>query len=58
MNDFTKEELEKIYGCIDLFSEDANSREEYYQPLLNKLQSMIDNYCEHDEHYSKRYCMG
>lgn len=44
MNDFTKEELEKIYGCIDLFTEGADSREEQYQPLLNKIQSMIDNY--------------
>lgn len=48
MNDFTKEDLKKIYGCVDLFTEGADSREEHYQPLLNKIQSMIDNYVEHE----------
>lgn len=48
MNDFTKEELEKcrdaIYSCM------GNSslwRKEENLSFLDKLQSLIDNYCEH-----------
>jgi|JI10StandDraft_1071094.scaffolds.fasta_scaffold55099_11 hypothetical protein len=42
MNDFTKEELEKIFYCVDITSHIQDDNE---QPLLDKLQSMIDNYC-------------
>ena len=46
MNDFTKEELEiiiKIYeygGPVGTYIEGMGH-------LINKIQSMIDNYCEH-----------
>jgi len=40
MNDFTKEELEML-------SHHDNMTEE----LHVKIQSMIDNYCEHEETY-------
>jgi hypothetical protein len=46
MNDFTKEELEEIafnLGEIRVWSETLESS----WPVLDKLQSMIDNYCEH-----------
>ena len=39
MNDFTKEELQIIWLSIA-----AN----YFPELKNKIQSIIDNYCEHE----------
>lgn len=45
MNDFTKEELENIYSCVSDLSHGALCDED--QELLDKIQSMIDNYCEH-----------
>lgn len=48
MNDFTKEELKKIHGllvfCCDEPFREPNSTFE----LRDKIQSMIDNYCEHE----------
>mgnify|MGYP001579063669 CR=1 FL=1 len=40
MNDFTKDELEEIKGSLhrDVFSSNT---------ISNKIQSLIDNYCEH-----------
>lgn len=38
MNEFTKEELKEILACV--CNIDGN--------VLNKIQSMIDNYCEHE----------
>ncbi len=40
MNDFTKEELEILWGACDQYSPAFG--------MLNKIQSMIDNYCEHE----------
>lgn len=43
MNDFTKEELNILRAALHeilFFSETPK--------LLNKIQSMIDNYCEHE----------
>ena len=42
MNDFTKEELEEIYDSIMCYTEPTND------DLLTKIQTMINNYCEHD----------
>ncbi len=47
MNDFTKEELETIYASVDIISVELDEFHEN-ERLLNKIQSMIDNYCEHD----------
>lgn len=48
MNDFTKEELRMILDDID---NDAITHRfgtpEFYRILRNKIQHMIDNYCEH-----------
>lgn len=42
MNDFTKEELEKLRSAITNY--------DYCDDKLHdKLQSLIDNYCEHQE---------
>ena len=46
MNDFTKEELEEIKKCIEWF--DENRVVGFHNQLCNKIQSMIDNYCEHE----------
>ena len=47
MNDFTKEELLEIYGLLAHHYWDP---EKCFNPkLLPKLESMIDNYCEHLE---------
>ncbi len=44
MNDFTKSELEDIFDC--LYYENKGSEEKYYEKLLDKIESMIDNYTE------------
>ena len=38
MNDFTKKELQEIYNGLD----------DYPEIIYLKLQSMIENYCEHE----------
>jgi len=43
MNDFTKEELEDIFEGLD----DCWRMQPENEIILNKLQSMIDNYCKH-----------
>lgn len=48
MNDFTKEELKDLLSCVK--SNKAyhiNHMEIIYPILMNKIQSLIDNYCEH-----------
>lgn len=47
MNDFTKEELEKICQFFNIAIEDFNEPDNTYE-LRDKIQSMIDNYCDHD----------
>jgi hypothetical protein len=47
MNDFTKEELEEIKYFI--FGNPKSNND-----LCLKIQSMIDNYCEHDWVHSYR----
>jgi hypothetical protein len=44
MNDFTKEELEYIKDYI--FNGAAGIRLDRHEHLKNKIQSMLDNYCE------------
>ncbi len=46
MNDFTKEELMELWENCDV--ERLQCGIDNYSVLMNKLQSMIDNYCEHD----------
>lgn len=49
MNDFTKEELMQICDAI-LYSDLLKLRIDRLIPIRNKIQSMIDNYCEHDSY--------
>ena len=52
MNDFTREELAVLKHSLN------TNVDGYKDPgLLNKLQSMIDNYCEH-EYVSPYYING
>lgn len=48
MNEFTKEELEIIAECVDADFYHTNWSKSMYEPLITKIQSMIDNYCEHE----------
>lgn len=48
MGEFTKEELMNISDAI-LYSELIESRGEVLSPIIDKIQSMIDKYCEHAE---------
>ena len=45
MNDFTKDELEYLYQAI---YERPNTITEKMDSMRDKIQSMIDNYCEHE----------
>ncbi len=47
MNDFTKEELERILEGISWWLDGDDAL--YSEKLINKIQAMIDSYCEHEE---------
>lgn len=47
MNDFTKEELKYLYEAAETEVKYFNDGHIGHSVLL-KLQSMIDNYCEHE----------
>ena len=44
MNDFTKEDLQYLHACI---YERPNSVTPEMNEMRDKLQSLVDNYCEH-----------
>lgn len=49
MNDFKKEELNQLMeACTNWFECPDEGIMEEAQNLVGKLQSMIDNYCEHE----------
>ena len=48
MNEFTKEELEELLWCCEGEMHDDHPVEDYKIRLHAKIQSMIDNYCEHE----------
>ena len=47
MNDFTKEELEKICQFFNIAIEDFKEPDSTYK-LRDKIQYMIDSYCDHE----------
>jgi hypothetical protein len=53
MNDFTKEELKHIKDM--LFGIKTNF--DYEDDVINKIQSMIDNYCEHECNHEWIKCL-
>jgi hypothetical protein len=46
MNDFTKEELKHIHDALDILRQ--LGWEKFNILFRNKIQSLIENYCEHD----------
>ncbi len=48
MNDFTKEELYDLKYAIEKFSQPGKDFLGFYK-LRNKIQTMIDNYCDHEK---------
>ena len=56
MNDFTKAELEELLISLSCrFSRQLGIMDrdhlQFIHNLEHKIQSMIDNYCEHSEHH-------
>ena len=49
MNDFTKYELKSLLWSIEYTRERTNNCGDAMRLLEPKIQSMIDNYCEHEE---------
>ena len=47
INDFTKEELENLLKWYN--NSDTREYTNKTKPLFEKIQSMIDSYCEHDD---------
>ncbi len=47
MNDFTKQELNTLYEFLDNACENYHESEDVYE-LRDKIQSKIDNYCDHE----------
>lgn len=46
MNYFTKDELEDLIFCVK--DHTGYQGDSIHENLINKIQSMIDNYCEHE----------
>ena len=49
MNDFTKEELEELHYLANYYIEMNITVHDEATQMRDKLQSMIDNYCEHSD---------
>lgn len=50
MNEFTKEELEELTTWGEVYTDFGRSWvEASSRPLIDKIQSMIDNYCEQEK---------
>jgi len=56
VNDFTKEELKDLKRYARVYILQSPLLEKKNRPLADKIQSLIDNYCEHKE--SKVDCNG
>ena len=50
MNDFTKDELKDILSWADVYTVFGSSwTTKLHLPLIDKIQTMIENYCEHEK---------
>ncbi len=63
MNEFTKEELTILFLELNIAIRNWGGEKEFndYSNLKDKIQSMIDNYCEHewscwDDEHNTRVC--
>lgn len=54
MNEFTKEELERLIEGISWWLDGDSAL--YSEQLINKIQAMIDNYCEHLVQEAIQHC--
>lgn len=53
MNDFTKEELEILHSAIEYWIKNIALPGSKVSPvIIKKIQSMIDNYCDHEKNNS------
>lgn len=63
MNDFTKEELQIIHLDMTIYAEKTKLLKESpsHKALRDKVEAMIDNYCDHDfrivSYYDHFYCI-
>jgi len=59
MNDFTKDELETIYLDMNhsVLKYGKENVAPFYLELRDKVENMIDNYCEHERHGDFHVCV-
>ncbi len=51
-NEFTKEDLQEIKRCVVYMTKGGTTPYSLFTlEVKKKIQSMIDNYCEHDFHH-------
>ncbi len=55
MNDFTKEDLYMLRRAV-INLHKIDDKDSIESPLYKKIQSMINNYCEHDGYAKCRFC--
>lgn len=48
MNDFTKDEINKLLWAINYVKENTTNRSDAMSLLREKIKSMVDNYCDHE----------
>lgn len=58
MNDFTKDELQILSEYLDYPIEEIAGYEGNRLQLSVKLQSLIDNYCEHEWNHGGADCIA
>lgn len=56
MNDFTKDDLELIAECVEADFNQTNWPRCMYEPLKNKIQSMIETYNDKISYYRCGKC--
>lgn len=59
MNQFTKAELQYIFSCVEIVT-CKNDEFELHEDTINKLEGMIQDYCEHqnDPRFNAMPCAG
>ena len=48
MTDFTKDELDSLLHCVDVYIDGDTLIKHHYREIYSKIQSMIDSFCEHE----------
>ncbi len=55
MNELTKDELQDLLFCVK--DHTGYQGDSIHENLINKIQSMIDNYCEHKDKKNINNCI-